>query len=75
MDIDTIALLIYIAGCMVVLVPTARFILKMDGGWRDLDTEDYALAAVMSICFVWAWPLYIPGWWIVQVLKTDKDAK
>lgn len=66
-------LLIYLAGCMVFLVPTARFVLN-DFGASGADSGDYVMAAAVAMCTVWFWPLYIPGWWIVQMLKTDKGA-
>lgn len=65
----TVVLLIYLAGCMGFLVPTARFFLNDTTFGEEPDNVDYAMAASMSLCIVWVWPLYIPGWWIVQMIK------
>jgi hypothetical protein len=68
-DVGTIVLLVYLAGCMGFLVPTARFVHGTFGG--QTDTETMAMTAAIALCFVWAWPLYIPGWWVVQMLKSS----
>lgn len=71
--IGTIFLLAYLAGCGLFLVPTARFLLN-DTVYGEPETSDYVMAAAIALCCVCVWPLYIPGWWIVQMLKTD-DSK
>lgn len=69
MDVGTVVLLVYLAGAMVALVPTARWFLRemMDG---FSDGGDYVMCAALALCFVWFWPFYIPGWWIVKMLKS-----
>lgn len=47
----TAILLIYLAGCMGFLIPTARFFLNDDFG--SADSGDYVGAAAMSLVTVW----------------------
>lgn len=67
---DTVILLVYLAGCMWFLVPTAKFLLKSMVEFGTPDSFDYVIAALLSLCIVPFWPLYLPGWWLVSVLKT-----
>jgi len=69
MDPGTIVLMVYLAGVLGFLVPTARWFLNSMGD--PIETEDYVGAAVMSLCCVWLWPFYLPGWWIVMLLKNS----
>lgn len=70
-DWGTVILLVYLAGAMVFLVPTARFFLRADG-FGAHDTFDYVTAAALSLCTVWFWPAYIPGWWIIALLRAGE---
>lgn len=67
----TALLLGYLAGCMLTLVPTARWYLTTLGDTPP-DSADYVFSATLSLCTVWGWPLYLPGWWIVAMLKSGE---
>jgi hypothetical protein len=62
--------LAYGVGCVVLLIPIARWLIRnvCEG---DTDPFDLALAALLTICVVWVWPLLIPGWWVYRVLTLD----
>lgn len=68
----TILLLAYLAGCMLVLVPTSRWFLR-ETGFGPPDAADYVISVTLGMLCCWLWPFYIPGWWAVQMLKTEEE--
>ena len=65
-----IILIVYLAGCLLFLYPTFKFIVK------DLDqndTGDLAAGAALAMLTVWFWPAYIPGWWLIRMLQSSKE--
>ncbi len=67
----TILLIVYLAGCLGFLVPIARFLLK-EVTFGEPEGGDYWMAAVMSVMCSWMWPILVPGWWIVHMLKNSE---
>jgi hypothetical protein len=64
---------IYLAGIVVFMVPTARFLLdEMDHG--D-DREALIMSIVLGMCVVPFWPLYLPGYVVYRVLIRQENRK
>jgi len=66
-----VILFVWLIGTLGFLVPMAKFFLK-DMVSGDPDNGDYWMAALLALFSSWMWPLLVPGWWIVQMLKADK---
>lgn len=74
MDLWTFVIVLYVAGTMVFLVPTTRYILQ-HAVMPPHETFDYALGFLLALTAVPFWPLYPVGWWVIQMVKTDGDER
>ena len=77
MSVVDILLLGWLAGCLITVVPTTRFVIRhiMDEEPTEVDPGEMAMAIVMAMTAVPFWPLYIPGFWIAAMVRTDRTAK
>lgn len=61
----------YLLGAMASFLPLTRWFVR-DGNQND--PVDIALCAVMALFTAPFWPLVLPVWWAVAVIKTDRPA-
>lgn len=67
-------LLAYLAGCLLAVLPLARWF-AADLRHRGLADQpgDWTAAALMAICLAGMWPLLIPAMWIGRILRRDAE--
>jgi len=70
MDWGFIILMVWIAGMVFLQVPVTIWVYRNEEGDNAMD---FAMFFFLVVCFIWAWPLLIPGYYGWQFVKDDKN--
>lgn len=65
--------LIYLAGCIFLFLPLARGLVRSDLCDDPPSTADLWTSGLMAVLCIWFWPLIIPVYYVVQVLKNERS--